>query len=136
MTKPEKIIAAYNCGIDKAPDSRCEKCPYGYGYLDQTGDNYVVSCNTDMMFDDALELLKAQEPRMMTVDEVAALKRGEVVWYEQHTPDGDYIQPMVADGRGYIGNADLGVKLCYLGHCERLWTAEPTDEQREAVKWK
>ena len=78
---------------------------------------------------------KAQEPRVMTSEEIEALERGEVVWYEQHTPERDYIQPMVADGRGYIGNADLGVMLCYLGHCERLWTAEPTDEQRQAVKW-
>ena len=61
MTKPERIIAAYNCVNDKLPDKRCEKCPYGYGYLDQSGDNYVVSCNTDMMFDDAISLLRAQE---------------------------------------------------------------------------
>lgn len=95
----------------------------------------IVPTNIEIACKIAIEALKAQEPRVMTPDEVAALKRGEVVWYEQHTPDRDYIQPMVADGRGFIGNADLGVKLCYLGHCERLWTAEPTDEQREAVKW-
>lgn len=69
MNKREKIIAAYNCVNDKLPDSRCEKCPYGYGYLDQSGDNYVVSCNTDMMFDDAISLLKAQEPKPPVVKE-------------------------------------------------------------------
>lgn len=82
-----------------------------------------------------LELLKAQEPRVMTPVEIGALRRGDIVWYEQHAPEEDYIQPMVADGGNFIGNADMGVKLCYLGPCERLWTAEPTDEQRRAVKW-
>ena len=62
MTKQEKIIAAYNCINDKLPDKRCEKCPYGYGYLDQTGDNYFVTCNTEMIMADAIALLKAQEP--------------------------------------------------------------------------
>ena len=96
----------------------------------------VVDCIKAVKWlDDAIELLKAQEPRVMTPAEIGALKRGDVVWYEQHAPEEDYIQPMVADGGSFIGNADMGVKLCYLGPCERLWTAEPTDEQRRAVKW-
>lgn len=94
-----------------------------------------LDCVEVSLLRDALELLKARDPRVMTPAEIGALRRGDVVWYEQHAPEEDYIQPMVADGGSFIGNADMGVKLCYLGPCERLWTAEPTDEQRRAVKW-
>lgn len=62
MTDREKVIAAYECSNEKLPDKRCEKCPFGYEYLDQTGDTYFVGCNTERMMVDAIDLLKAQEP--------------------------------------------------------------------------
>lgn len=83
----------------------------------------------------ALALLKAQEPKVMTLEEAKALEQDTVVWYEQHGPDGDYITAMVADGREFIGNASMGVNLRYLDESERLWTSRPTDEQREATPW-
>lgn len=61
MTDRENVIAAYECSNEKLPDKRCEKCPFGYEYLDQTGDNYFVGCNTERMMVDAIDLLKAQE---------------------------------------------------------------------------
>lgn len=85
--------------------------------------------------EDALELLKAQAPRVMTPTEIAALRENDIVWYEQHGPDGDYITAMVADGRESIGNASLGVRLKYLDENERLWTSRPTDEQRLSTPW-
>ena len=62
MNEREKIIAAYVCSNEKLPDKRCEKCPFGYEYLDQTGDNYFVGCNTERMMVDAIDLLRAQKP--------------------------------------------------------------------------
>ena len=85
---------------------------------------------------DAIDLLKAQEPRVMTPTEIAALKENDIVWYEQHGTDGDFLAAMVADGREFIGNASMGVKLRYLDQNERLWTSRPTDEQRAATPWK
>lgn len=69
MNEREKIIAAYVCSNEKLPDKRCEKCPFGYEYLDQTGDNYFVGCNTERMMVDAIDLLKAQEPAIPLLDE-------------------------------------------------------------------
>ena len=89
-----------------------------------------------MELSNAIDLLKAQAPRVMTPTEIAALKEDDIVWYEQHGPDGDYITAMVADGRESIGNASLGVKLKYLDENERCWTSRPTDEQRAATPWK
>lgn len=60
MTDREKVIAAYSCSNEKLPDKRCERCPYGYEYLDQTGDHYFVACNTERMMDDAITLLREQ----------------------------------------------------------------------------
>ena len=96
---------------------------------------HAKSLDKPMSLDDALELLKAQEPRVMTPTEIAALKENDIVWYEQHGTDGDFIAAMVADGREFIGNASIGVKLKYLDGSERLWTSRPTDEQREATPW-
>ena len=73
--------------------------------------------------------------RLMGGDEIAALRENDVVWYEQHAPDGDYLAAMVANGRGEIGNADMCVALKYLDAGERLWTARPSVEQRGAVAW-
>ena len=84
---------------------------------------------------DYCEIKEAQEPRVMTSDEIDTLKNGEIVWYEQHGIDGDFISPMVANGRGFIGNADMGVNMCYLDNNERVWTSRPSDAQREATAW-
>ena len=73
--------------------------------------------------------------RLMGGDEIAALRVNDVVWYEQHAPDGDYLAAMVANGRGEIGNADMCVALKYLDAGERLWTARPSVGQRGAVAW-
>ena len=59
----KNVIAAYDCHMTNLSDSKCENCPYGYGYLDQSGDKYVIECNTTMMFDDAISLLHAQESK-------------------------------------------------------------------------
>ena len=87
---------------------------------------------------DALSMLKAQEPRVMTSEEVQRAEEGTVVWFEQHTPERDYLQPMVSTGDGCVGNNYLGVNLQYVkdGAREyRFWTSRPTEEQRKAVKW-
>lgn len=79
--------------------------------------------------------LEAKAPRVMKPGEIAALKENDIVWYEQHGPDGDYITAMVADGREFIGNASMGVKLRCMDESERLWTSRPTDAQRAAEPW-
>jgi len=79
---------------------------------------------------------KAQEPRVMTLDEVAALPEGVVVWYEQRSNDGeDFLAAMVTDGRGYIGNGNMGVRIVYMDVGDRCWTSRPTAAEMEATPW-
>ena len=94
-------------------------------------------------------LSKAQEPRVMTLEEVLDMKFDDVV-YLQVYPTNAVLSAIVIDvipklseinvgvvqfrhGAGYngINNADLS----YYGKTWRCWTSRPTDEQREAVKW-
>ena len=142
MTKTGKIIAAYNCVNDKLPDKRCEMCPYGYGYLDQTGDNYFVTCNTEMIMADAIALLKVQKSRVMTVEEVSAVNGGDVIWIEDRC-----LNQMVV-GIKFQSPSKNCYYIMLIGATRpqpfskelynvnwRCWTSRPTDAQREAEAW-
>lgn len=84
----------------------------------------------------ALALLKAQEPRVMTVSEIGALSNGDVVWVE--FTDGRLLPMMVEDG--CLMRWRFLWRICEDAFLDddykaRAWTSRPTDEQREAVKW-
>lgn len=53
----ERLIKAYDCGEIQLPGDHCEFCPYGYGYLDDSGDYTFWWCNDDKITDDAIKLL-------------------------------------------------------------------------------
>ena len=84
--------------------------------------------------------LKAQEPRVMTVDEINQLSNGDTVWIE--ISDGRLLPMMVEDGTlmrwGYMWKiCDEAFCAHEEGECAaRAWTSRPTDEQREATLWK
>jgi len=87
--------------------------------------------------DDALALLKAQEPRVLALDEI---HHGMAVWLE----DVDKADVILA-----IGGSSAGGAKCFITENDtsiaplsaeygirwRAWTQEPTDEQREATPW-
>lgn len=103
-------------------------------------------------------LMKAQEPRVMTLEEMQeAAKNGDAVYVEESS-EGSYakcfwglvvdgIEPPKDGGYNYPG----GVLFNVVDSCSdmwdgdfyglktplgwRCWTSRPTDEQREAVKW-
>ena len=92
---------------------------------------------------DALELLKAQEPRVMTLEEA---KGAEYCWLEQKSSKYIVIVDFVMSHSRVTGKTAseirrLGNSRVYLlldeeyGKDWRCWTSRPTDEQREAVKW-
>lgn len=97
-----------------------------------------VFVRTDILRD-ALELLKEQEPRVMTVDEMNQLSNGDTVWVE--ISDGRLLPMMVEDGTlmrwGYMWRiCDEAFCAHEEGECvARAWTSRPTDEQREAIRW-
>lgn len=91
------------------------------------------------MYTNAIAMLKAQQPRVMTLAEV---KAAEVVWIEQfgvcvpavkvRTLEDDKMQFLYTYERDpYLFSF---VPKCY-GKVARCWTSRPTDEQRKAVKW-
>ena len=100
---------------------------------------------------DALSLLKAQEPRVMTLTEVMVYdNRNGCIWYEDETKN---IVPAFVFSEGYRRTSGIvGVMSpCFTfiakpqyhrfermegyGKTWRCWTLRPTDEQRKAVKW-
>jgi len=146
MPDREKVIKGlYLCEWTSAgrydgyePDyESCFKCPY-------RGDDLEPDvCCADLMRD-ALELLKAQEPRVLTFDELMGLPHGKEdnvpVVSEVKYPVGawdkgtickwrgaEFLQEMVQDHHWY--NRD------HYGKIWRVWTALPSIEQRKAVKW-
>lgn len=102
---------------------------------------------------DALELLKAPEPRLLTLDEINALPDHTVLWQEARIDWSAWeLNPLKEFGVEYeiapvekqgtvisdtsgttvidddLLTANDGVQL-------RFWSARPTDEQRKAVSW-
>lgn len=138
MTKAEKVIKALEIDMDADAGVRPKECPY-YDAKECTA------------IKDALELLKARQkpPRVLTLEEVmttggvgyvedwfegdgelpeektvneCAWLRGAIILYE---PEAHYTDVCYQDAveRGY--NRRYGM---------RVWTAKPSDQEREAVE--
>ena len=97
----------------------CRECDMAVGWLDN-----------------ALELLKAQEPRLFKLDDVSA-------WIMQKPLDREPIYVEVKDRfcvwmvddaiDNYVPATDLSGEL--YGKTWRVWSAKPTDEERKKVAW-
>ena len=69
MTRDEVI-----CGLEHhATPTHCDGCPY---------DDDDMECESALMRD-ALALLEAQEPRVMTLDELIGSYSQETIWFEE-----------------------------------------------------
>lgn len=126
--KLEKVIKGLeHCGQPTV----CDGCPYKAGMAGR--------CFTRLKTD-ALELLKAQEPRVMTLEEVTE-DCPDVVWFD----DRHFVRAFAAlqKNENYHG----WVKFIWRDGFERhdhidgygkewrCWTSKPTDEQRMATPW-
>ena len=88
--------------------------------------------------EDAISLLKAQEPRVMTLDEVEtwnnqSIYSKENIFIENFADDFGTLA-YVGDFRNRSYPTEESAFSGY-GKSWRCWTSRPTDEQREAVKW-
>ena len=138
MTDREKVIrglAACNRKINNGSD--CENCPY---YDDEdTVELPFGICNIQDMFDDALALLKEQEPRVIPLSELLTF---DAKW-QFNTPP--YLCTEEIDTKrmwwrswrdiylsirceGTMGSNNYGTEW-------RCWTFHPTEEQRKAAAW-
>lgn len=114
---------------------RCES--YGYCEDEQCPYYENIRC-LEQLRKDALSLLKAQEPHVMTPKEVEQVEEQGVVWCESKVT-GD-VDTLVRYNK-IFESPDHYLLLDEIIDCDdylkyyRLWNAKPTDEQREAVKW-
>ena len=138
MIDREKIIKGieYCLQYDRT-GKECIRCPYS------------EECGTDAepLLKDMLAYMKAQEPHVLTLEEMFELRFDDVVYFEALRTNfvigGIIIDVIPRMPNGKIGlvqfrhpqeplnNADLE----FYGKTWRCWSARPTDEQREAVKW-
>ena len=109
----------------------CDICPY---WDDQLG------CKMGDLLNDAVDLLKAQQPQLMLLEEVKAAE-GRDVWLEQsgNIAD-DILTATTIYGCGSAGISTWYDSLSYRNYNKRpygwrCWTARPTDEQREMEPW-
>ena len=132
MPDREKVmwsLARCSCGV---PDA-CSDCYY---------DNWPPRICVQHLTNDALALLKAQEPRVVKISELTS---GEpmLVWLEDIDKE-ETVAGMVFD---YVPGR-LGFKLTDLASRDRIyprieeyltrwrcWTSRPTLEQMEATSW-
>jgi len=102
--------------------------------------------DTDQTIDRAVKLLKEQEPRVMTLEEVEdALD--SVVWVDRPLFDNLSTEYALIDSYSRkLQIVELRYPFCDKDYRERsdyatygktwrCWSYRPTDEQREAVKW-
>lgn len=114
-------------------DISCGNCPYRRYEKEDLGCIYALH-------KDALALLKEQEARVMTLEEVKAFDWDYCYLEEERLPGNEYravcgdyaltciTWPCVTSMRTQHGDENYGMKW-------RCWSAKPTDEQRRSVKW-
>lgn len=146
MDDLQKVIKGLEC----CRRGFCFFCPYNDG-IDEN-----VECKQKWA-DDALELLKAQEPRVMTLEEVCAAVQKNATLFTECEKENQW----VTEGMAHFSDLALfndpkydECKITFIRHTYdgtqknewyvrlknynktwRCWTSRPTDEQREAVKW-
>ena len=147
MTEREKVIKGLECCLgDTRTDlpNLCTICPYAHG-------SYATQTCGKKLREDALALLKAHEPMVMTAEEITNLKYHDMVYVEFKHPRkeeyrilGGFVDQMYKDiDTAEIKAIDITLGVNEIAHCLmklylndfRLWTFRPTDAQREAVKW-
>lgn len=137
MADREKVIKGLECCMSEKICA--SQCPYK-GQCDDGGYYYSRA------IEEALSLLKAQEPRVMTLEELEdALDT--VVWLDipntKNLADGYSLIMAYSHKNGFIflespfGDNPSQDRFEYkdYGITWRCWTSRPTDEQREATPW-
>ena len=125
--KREKVIKGLECHMAILA---CNKCPYYCGDTCSGIDDVVY---------DALALLKAQEARVMTLDEVRRHDGAVFLARDDGTGDWAICCDEASDTLTFVHGSRRGHIASYkkdaYGPRWRCWTSRPTDAQREATAW-
>lgn len=136
MAEPEKVFRGLEaCQVEEDGCTtlcKANGCPYNVS---------STHCMTNL-HKDALALLREQEPRVLTVEEIRS-GAVEVAWIE----DADKAEVIPGiwfrlsnEGEDeavdiHIRDGFVGARLEVYGKLWRCWTVRPTEEQRKAVLW-
>ena len=135
MAKLEKVIKGLEC----CKNGFCEECPYD---LSKRRDDHY--CERWQVQDDAIGLLKDQQPRVLSYKEVM---ESDFVFIELFTDEKDGVEPefiraislfISYEQPDFVTEYEIcghGTREEYM-HTWRCWTARPTEEQRKAEPWK
>lgn len=119
-----KVIRGLECCMRPNDTNLCGECPYS-----ETSDT-LFGCMQRTMYD-ALSLLKAQEPRVMTLEEVQTWATAD-----PELRDPVFYEDLILKKRWWITHDNDGIYLPAVRAGEgRCWTSRPTDKQREATPW-
>lgn len=131
MVKREKVIR----GLELCAGTDCIGCPY----------RGVSPCQNKLA-SDALALLREQEPRVMTLEEVISVKDKTDVWLDEL--DCVVVAATISnwvESKNHVVTFFYGIEHTASGERDymnnnynrtwRCWTARPTEEQRKAAKW-
>lgn len=128
MADREKLIRGLElCTYDPDPGQErkeirsCPECPY-----------YLAGCSPQLLRD-ALALLREQEARVMTVEEVIHSK--DWVWYQWKNTHCGWAIAVNCDGKWIEWEDSTTDQLCKYGEKWRCWTSRPTPEQMRDTKW-
>lgn len=140
MAELEKVIKGIECCLGGSNADACEQCPYE----DECA--HAVGKSPSPLRRDALSLLKAQEPRVMTLEEIEdALDN--VVWLDipgaENLADGFSLIMAYSRKNGFVlldspfGDNPSQDRFEYTDYNKtwRCWTSRPTDEQRAVTPW-
>lgn len=142
MADIEKVIEGLKM-CQYSSKSNCDGCPYAYDAM-----GYINECTADLA-SDALELLKEQEARLLTFEEVKKHYSipGELLKdihvYVDYANDIEPLYLECPDDDGFVVHWRIYDSIAKrlddwredYGKTWRCWTKKPTIMQRMAVKW-
>lgn len=134
MADREKVMKALKCRVTD-PVVECGNCPYN----DAT-DDWRQRCDFHRLCADALYLLKEQEPRVMTLEELQAIETPwnrntpPYLWMENRSGRDNRWYPVwdIRECVGMIGTRGIQ----NYGVVWRIWSCRPSPEQMRDTPWK
>ena len=120
----EKVIRGLECcSQQRGGPELCEQCPY---------DNEPFPCGNALL-QDALALLREQEPRVMTREEV--IQSNDWIWYQLKNTHCGWTISVDCDGKWIEWEDSTTDQRCKYGKKWRCWTARPSEQQMRDTKW-